>query len=249
MTIQVEQGLIDEYVGDNQPSLLAPWQAPTGMEAYLQTTPLCNFEHPALQAKAVELIEGMQTPRQAAMRIFDFVRDQIKFGLVYPIGETALMTLDRGVGQCSAKANLQVALFRTVGIPARYHVVGVDQASLRGLVPGMVYRLFSSPLWHPWAECYLDGQWIGCDTLIDRPLYLSALRKGMIDGAEIPTIDWDGRDALWVLKPWIMETVGDFARLDDAIAQMPKAMIPPRVLANLAFAYSNRYTARLRSRQ
>jgi transglutaminase-like putative cysteine protease len=247
--MHVEQSPLDEYVSDQQSSHLAPWQVPIGMEAYLQTTPLCNFEHPALQAKAVELIEGTQTPRQAAMRIFDFVRDQVEFGLVYPIGETALMTLERGRGQCSAKANLQVALLRVAGIPARYHVVGVDRASLRGLVPGTIYRLFSSPLWHPWAECYLDGQWIGCDTLIDRPLYRSALQKGLIDSTEIPTIDWDGQEALWVLKPWIMETVGDFARLDDAIAQMPKAMIPPRVVANIAFAYSNRYTAKLRSGQ
>lgn len=223
-----------------------PWQPPTGMTAYLQPTPLCNFDHSTIQAKAAELVAASQTPQQAAMRIFTFVRDQIKFGLVYPLGETAIMTLERGVGQCSAKCNLQVALLRAAQIPARYHLVAVDRTSLRGLVPGALYKLFTPALWHPWAECYLDDRWIGCDTLIDRPLYLSALRRGIIKSDLIPSIDWDGTEDLILLKPWIKEEVEILAKLDEGLARMPRSMIPPKLVARVAFALSNRYTEKLR---
>lgn len=234
----------------HHPPLLAnlPWQAPTGMEEYLQVTKLCNFDHPAVCAKAAEIVADAPTPQQAAMRIFTFVRDQIRFGLVHPMDETALMTLERGMGQCSAKSNLQVALLRAAQIPARFHVVAVDRRSLRGLVPSLIYRLFGPSLWHPWAELYLDGQWRACDTLIDQPLYFSATQQGIIQPTQIPTIDWDGTEDLLLLKPWIVEEVGTFTTLEAALAKMPKSMVPPKALARLAFAYSNRYTARLRSR-
>ncbi|MCB0110008.1 MAG: transglutaminase domain-containing protein, partial [Caldilineaceae bacterium] len=181
-----------ENLHAHHPPLLAnlPWQAPPGMGEYLQATKLCNFDHPTLCAKAAAVVAGAPTPQQAAMRIFTFVRDQIRFGLVHPMDETALMTLERGMGQCSAKSNLQVALLRAAQIPARFHVVAVDRRSLHGLVPSLIYRLFGASLWHPWAELYLDGQWRACDTLIDQPLYFSATQHGIIETEQIPTIDW-----------------------------------------------------------
>lgn len=248
MVAQVGRIIMEKPVSSDVHVADLPWQAPVGMTEYLQATPLCNFDHPTIQAKAAALVVGAQTPQQAAMRIFTFVRDQIKFGLVYPMDETALMTLERGVGQCSAKTNLQVALLRAVRIPARYHLVAVDRACLRGLVPGALYKLFAPALWHPWAECYLDGRWIGCDTLIDRPLYLSALQQGIMDGNLIPTIDWDGAEDLLILKPWIKEEIAIFSVLEEALARMPKAMVPPRWVARVAFAFANRYTEALRRR-
>lgn len=226
--------------------LSVPWSAPDGFDADLQPTRLCNFRDPSVQAKAIEIINDAQTPQQAAMRIFTFVRDEIKFGLVYPVGETATMTLARGVGQCSAKANLQVALLRAAQIPARYHIVAVDRTSLRRLVPGPLYRLFTPSLWHPWAECYLGKRWVGCDTLIDRQLYMSAIQQRLIESDKMPTIDWDGSEDLLLLKPWILEEVSVTSDLEEGLSRMPKAMVPPRSVAKIAFAYSNWYTERLR---
>lgn len=223
-----------------------PWQAPTHMADYLQATRLCNFDHPTIRAKAAEVVADTSTPKQAAMRIFTYVRDQIRFGLVHPMDETALMTLERGLGQCSAKSNLQVALLRAAQIPARFHVVAVDRQSLRGLVPPMIYRLFGPSLWHPWVELYLDGEWRACDTLIDQALYFSATQQGLINTKQIPTIDWDGNEDRLLLKPWIVEEVGTFASLEAALARMLQSMVPPKALARIAFAYSNRYTSRIR---
>ena len=216
---------------------------------YLQPTRLCNFHHPTIKAKADAIVADAQTPQQAAMRIFDFMRDQIKFGLVYPVDETALMTLERGVGQCSAKTNLHVALLRAAEIPARYHIVAVDRVCLRGLVPGGLYKLFTSSLWHTWAECYLDGRWIGCDTLIDRPLYASAVQQGIIDADLMPTIDWDGTEDLLILKPWIKDEVDILNNIEKALARMPKTMVPPKFVANIAFPFSNKYTEKLRNKK
>ena len=226
--------------------LCVPWTPPDSMSEYLASTPLCNMEDPAVQAAAVELVADVQSPQQAAMRIFSYVRDQIKFGLVHPMGETAAMTLARGVGQCSAKTNLRVTLLRIVQIPARYHLVAVDRTCLRGLVPGALYKLFTSSLWHPWAECYIDRRWIGCDTLIDQQLYFSAVQQGIIDVELMPTIDWDGSNELRLLEPWILEEVDILSRLEIGLARMPTSMVPPKSLARVLFAISNRYTDKLR---
>ncbi|MCB0189962.1 MAG: transglutaminase domain-containing protein, partial [Caldilineaceae bacterium] len=143
---------------------------------------------------------------------------------------------------------LQVALLRAAQIPARFHLVSVDARCLHGLVSPLLSRFTAGDLWHPWAEVYLDGQWRACDSLFDRALYFSALQQGIIQAAQIPSIDWDGIEDQLLLKPWIVEEVGIFASLEAALAQMPKEMVPPKALARLAFAYSNRYTARLRRR-
>ena len=63
-------------------ALKVPWSVPKGFAQYLKPTPLCDFMAPSIQAKAVEIVGDAKTPQQAAMRIFTFVRDEIKFGSI-----------------------------------------------------------------------------------------------------------------------------------------------------------------------
>ena len=56
------------------------WQPPEGMDEYLEPTELCDSDNEEVKKKAQELTKDAANPKQAAIRIFHFVRDQIPFG-------------------------------------------------------------------------------------------------------------------------------------------------------------------------
>ena len=56
------------------------WQPPEGMDEYLESTEMCDTDSPEIREKALEIIEDAKTPKEAAIKIFYFVRDDIKFG-------------------------------------------------------------------------------------------------------------------------------------------------------------------------
>jgi len=79
------------------------WQAPEGMDECLKPTDLCDCKNERVKEKAQELIKGAQSPKEAATRIFHFVRDEILFGGDV-VDAKASDTLKRGVGLCMSKA-------------------------------------------------------------------------------------------------------------------------------------------------
>ncbi|GAB2901461.1 transglutaminase family protein [Uliginosibacterium flavum] len=95
---------------------LQPLAAP---EAYLAPCDIIDFEHPAIQAKAVELRAAQAEPLALARASFEFVRDEIahsgdaKRG---PVTLTASDVLLTGFGYCYAKSHLLAALLRANGI-------------------------------------------------------------------------------------------------------------------------------------
>ena len=100
--------------------LEVPWQAPRDpeLQQYLQPTEFCEPDHPEIQQVTAKVIEGTKTPKEAAIRIYLFVRDEIKFGMTEP--KSSIEVLHDKVGYCWTKPNLQVAMLRAVKIPARY---------------------------------------------------------------------------------------------------------------------------------
>ena len=155
------------------------WSAHEGMEEYLRATDLCDSGSQAIKAKAKELTEDVDSAKRAAQRIFGFVRDGILFGFDRR-DDKASDTLKKQVGFCVTKTNLQVALSRAAGIPARYHQAVLTKRALKGILPTFVYRSIPEKIWfHPWCECYLSEKWISCDTLFDKILYDALLRRGI----------------------------------------------------------------------
>ena len=91
------------------------------MEHFLKPTKFCDCDNQKIIAKAKALTQNDKTPKEAALSIIHFVRDQIAFkgGLIVK----ASRTLKKGNGFCVTKSNLQVALLRAVNIPARYQIL------------------------------------------------------------------------------------------------------------------------------
>jgi hypothetical protein len=213
--------------------------------AYLQATTFCDSEHPAIRQQAQELTRDTASDREAALKIFKFVRDGILFGADYYLAQ-ASDTLAHGIGFCVTKTNLQIALLRAAGIPARYHQVTARREALKGIVADFAYNFLPAELdHHPWGECYLDGEWLACECLFDKDLYEKALAKRLFTQEQIPTIDWDGESDLLLLEPWIVTDHGTLASYDDVIRQAHREQ-GVELIGRIGRHFSNRYTHRVR---
>ncbi|TFF84174.1 MAG: transglutaminase domain-containing protein [Promethearchaeota archaeon] len=186
------------------------------LNTFLIATKYCDFTHHLVIKKAKKLTKDDENPKDKALNIFYFVRDQIKFMIDDFI--KASETLKQGKGDCGIKTNLQVALLRAINIPARFHVAALSKESLKGVVPDPIYRLMPDVIKnHPWCECYLSGNWIACDTLFDKSLVKGIYKNKIHNKEDIPTIDWDGRNNLNTMKKWIIKDKGFYASLDEIL--------------------------------
>lgn len=219
------------------------WQKPEGMDEYLMPTKLCDCDNVKLREKAKEIVKGAETPKEAALKIFYFVREQIPFGMDYPDAK-ASHTLKKGIGFCFTKTNFQIALLRAVRIPARCHYVHLPKELVEDIAPRFMYDRMAMVIGHSWCECYLSETWIDCEGLIDEALYKTRLRIGSFTKDQIPIIDWDGETNLILFKPWIVKDVGIFPSLDDVLteARNRRDPLPPsnRLFGWFVFFLMNR---------
>jgi transglutaminase-like putative cysteine protease len=222
-------------------------------DTYLAETDLCNHRHASVRSRAKRIASGARTPQQAALRVFRYVRDQVRFSLAYSRSR-ASQTLARKYGDCGDKTNAQVALLRALDIPARLRWVLARTDVLKGLAAGFAHRKLPRHRSHFWCECLLNGRWVACDALLDRPLYEGMIRSGLATTAQIPTIDWDGISDLVLLAPWIVEDRGRLSAYDVAIQAMlvSDEEVPPslveRAIAPLLYRLSLRAANQVRRR-
>ena len=201
----------------------------------LSATALCNVGHPAIRSQAEALAQSAETPKATAQAVFRFVRDAILFDATLDIWEQASETLGKQVNDYCNKVNLQVALMRATGIPARCHLVKVKKDVLEPFLPRFIYGQLPSPVGHFWCECHLDGRWIACEALFDEPLYVGMLNASLVTRAHIPTIEWDGESDLILFEPWVVSDEGPYSAFDDILASplMGEAGMPPKILCKL----------------
>ncbi len=225
-----------------QQALSSEWQT------YLGPSELCDCQDPRIQTQARALIQGAGNRKEAAQRIFYFVRDRILFGMDH-CDVRASETLDKGFGFCITKTNLQVALLRASAIPARYHQVVLSKESLRGIIPALGLKLIPKRIWwHTWCECAISEKWISCDSFLDRPLHEALAKKGTVSLEQIPHIDWDGESDLNMMKHWVLEDRESHDSLDELFRKVQREVLPPKIIASLVFVICNRYTNSLRKK-
>ena len=163
-----------------------PWHVPTGLEEHLQATRLADLNASAVQETAARLVQGVSAPRKAAVSIYRFCRDEIKFGYNRSDHIPASEILRGGYGQCNTKSVLLVALLRAASIPARFHLAQVDKAVQWGVMPPLAYFLAPDRVTHSWAEVCLDSRWIVLEGVImDLPYFLAAGRLFLESGRQM----------------------------------------------------------------
>jgi len=222
---------------------------PKDLTEYTESTKYCNANDPMVISKAEELANDVKNPSEAALIIHSWVRDSFLFGFT-PFDEQASETLEATHGWCLTKTNLQVAMLRALGIPARFHQVVLRKKALKGLISGPMYLVIKDPIWfHPYCECYLDGRWITCDLWIDRQTHQAALNAGVYIPDNFPSVEWNGKDDLNIVGHWLLEDRGTLASYDQVVEEVVETFKSmPKWMGNWLVKGSNRYTANFRKR-
>lgn len=91
------------------------------LSPFLAATPMCDSGTSTVRTLAEVVTRDAGDTREAAVALFYWIRDRIE----YTMGDwnwKASETLRLRKGTCSNKANLLVAMARSLGIPAGFHI-------------------------------------------------------------------------------------------------------------------------------
>jgi hypothetical protein len=108
----------------------------------------------SVAALAKSLSAGSTSSYNTAVKIFNWVRDNINYSFYYNTKYGAAGTLKSRTGNCVDTTHLLIALARSAGITARY-VHGTCQFS-------------SGTYGHVWAQLYVNGKWTNADATSSR---------------------------------------------------------------------------------
>ncbi len=149
----------------------------TAEERYLQSTPMLDFGHRAIQKLLYERAWQSLDKTGCVQAIYLFVRDEILFGYNVDDSIAASRVLADGYGQCNTKGTLLMALLRACHIPCRVHGFTIDKRLQQGAMSGFVYRQAPRNVFHSWVEIELNGQWFDLEGFILDSAYLQALQR------------------------------------------------------------------------
>lgn len=174
------------------------------MNNYLKETKILDYSHDSIQ-KLVKEREWNQLDTISRIKaIYNFVRDEIKFGYNLSDDISASAVLKDGYGQCNTKATLLMTLLRATEIPNRIHGFTIDKALQKGAITGIWYKLSPNNILHSWVEILVDEQWYFLEGVILDKIYLTKLQEknsyckttfcgygAYTDNFKNPPIDWN----------------------------------------------------------
>ncbi len=140
------------YDGRNAPPFPPDFGNRPELQPFLSPEDFVESDDPVLIQKAMELTAGAADSWEAAMRLSQWVADNIGYDI--PGGASARKTYDIKEGECGAHSRLFAAFCRAVGIPAR-------------VVWGCMFTANSGGSFgqHGWNEIYMgEAGWIPIDT-------------------------------------------------------------------------------------
>ena len=224
------------------------------MNVFLEETQLCNCMHPMIQDIAHQITDTRDDETEKARKIFFYIRDHVRFALGGGgFKAKASRTVQARYGDCATKTNVHIALLRAVGIPARMRSTMVQVSFLKDILPGVLYRVSTKCYtkdFHFWAECYLCGRWISCDSLLDKAFYEGGLQKGLFTKKQIPSIVWNGNVDLLTLEEWKTKDMGCRPSWDDWHLEYKKVRMPvPRMIDGLVELFVTLWMAPLCCKQ
>lgn len=147
------------------------------MNNYLKETKILDYSNASIQ-KLLEQREWKKLDTVAGIKaIYNFVRDEIKFGYNISDDIPASAILKDGYGQCNTKATLLMALLRATGVPNRIHGFTIDKALQKGAITGIWYKLSPQNILHSWVEILVNEQWYFLEGVILDKSYLTRLQE------------------------------------------------------------------------
>jgi len=204
-------------------------------DAYLDTSPMLDFDSPSI----AQLIESRGwkalSSYDAIEAVYNFVRDEIKFGYNKDDTLTASEVLADGYGQCNTKGTLLMALLRGVGIPARFHGFTIFNELQKGAIPNYLFFFAPERIIHSWVEVYFDDQWLDLEGYIIDKTYLVKIQDSFADQCDSsqgafsaygiatkclknPGNDWQGTST-YIQKEGIADDFGIYDQPDEFYAE------------------------------
>ena len=197
------------------------------MDNYLKETKILNYSDSSIQHLvktrnwiAMDTIERVKS-------IYNYVRDEIKFGYNLSDDISATEVLKDGYGQCNTKATLLMALLRASGIPNRIHGFTIDKALQKGAISGIWYILSPKNILHSWVEIFVNDNWYFLEGVILDSEYLTKLQAKNKDckttfcgygvysnNFENPPIEWNLNNT-YIQDKGINQDFGLFDTPDD----------------------------------
>lgn len=194
------------------------------MNRYLKETRLLDYNNSSI----LELIEKQgwhhQSTKNKIKNIYNYVRDDIKFGYNVDDNLPSSQVLKDGYGQCNTKGILFMSLLRAVGIPCRFHGFTINKELQKGAITGVWYRIAPKEIVHSWVEVFYNDKWFNLEGFILDIDYLSALQRKnrdcvgsfcgygvATDSLSNPQIYWDENDT-YIQREGINK---DFGIYDD----------------------------------
>ncbi|MCD6408246.1 transglutaminase family protein [bacterium] len=184
---------------------------------YLLPTKICDIENVDIRMRSYILTKNVFDEREKAIRIFNFVRDEIKYRFDYPFTK-ASETLKKGYGNCFNKTNLQIALLRSAGIYSGYRVYLIRKEVFKPIVPPEIYELINEPTVHVSAAVWIGEKWIEADATIDYELYNCIYRN--MENWKYG--EWDGENDFTLPEKFIVEDQGIYSNIDLYLLNPPK---------------------------
>ncbi len=208
------------------------------MNKLLKETKLLDFSNPKIQALITQREWKQLNDFEKVTSIYNFVRDQIKFGYNSDDNMPASDILEEGYGQCNTKSTLFMALLRAVGIENRIHGFTIDKALQKGAISGIWYKFSPSNILHSWVEVKVNGHWYKLEGLVlDKP-YLTALQEKFssckttfcgfgvyTDHFQHPEIEWNLNDT-YIQHKGINQDLGLFDTPDEFYAKHQQQLNP-----------------------
>ena len=208
------------------------------MEKLLEKTTLLDFNNKDIST----LIENRQwkniNEKEKIRQIYNFVRDEIKFGYSTDDAIPASMVLKDGYGQCNTKGILFMALLRGVNIPCRIHGFTIDKVIQKGTLKGLLYLLSPKEIVHSWVEIFYQGKWFNLEGFILDKIYLNKLQERFSDcdfnfcGYAVavkdfknPPIEWNENDT-YIQSEGIVQDFGIFDTPDELFSKHSQILSP-----------------------
>ncbi|HXV64976.1 MAG TPA: transglutaminase-like domain-containing protein [Vicinamibacteria bacterium] len=130
--------------------------------SYLAPSAFCDSDHPLIRAIALELTKDCSSDAERVAVLSNWVRDRIGYRIP-PYPQAASDTLNSKAGSCSNRANLLVALLRSLNIPSGFHLLKVEAKDCFGRLASPVFHPFPDGSSHVFCAVQLGNKWVRCD--------------------------------------------------------------------------------------
>ncbi len=231
------------------------------MDKYLVSTIMLDYEAENIQKLIVNRGWNEKTEFNKILEVYNFIRDEIKFGYNIDDRIPASKVLLDGYGQCNTKGTLFMAILRALRVPCRIHGFTINKRLQKGPMSGFVYLLAPENVVHSWVEVLYEGTWHDLEGLIIDKMYLNSLQKkfnkcsGSFCGYGVAVkdfanlaVDWNG-NSTFIQKEGINQDFGIYDTPDAFFAEHSQQLNPIKnfVFRNVGRHLMNRNVNKLRT--